>query len=214
MIYSNSQYEILYDNDSTLCFVGHTKYNSMLYEYFKNKRKCKILRLEDITQDISDTHQFICAVSNVEFKKYVVETLAKFNPHYFTVVGNNNIFEKIKIGQGTYIQHHNVGVCEEVSIGDHCTITSFITLSHHSEIGDYCHISPYCFINFARLGSGTVLGLRSTVMGNGDPINIINTPDYSNFLMRSEVKKSLGMSGTYYSHKYISDETSLTYKLL
>jgi UDP-3-O-[3-hydroxymyristoyl] glucosamine N-acyltransferase len=214
MIYSNTQYDVMYDNGKPMCFVGHTKYNAMLYEYFKSKRDCCILRVEEITQDIVDTCQFICAVSNVKFKKYAVDILAKFNPHYFTIIGNNNNFSKVNIGQGTYIQHNNVAVCEEVVIGDHCTVTSFITLSHHAHIGDYSHISPYCFINFADIGVGTVLGLHTTVMGSGDPLEIIKTPDYSNFLMRSEVKKSLPNTGTYYGHKYISSQPSIAYKIL
>lgn len=189
----------------------------MLYNYFRHVRPCVQVTLEHAesqTQQWADQYQFLCAVSNVAFKQKVVSALDKFNPHYFTVIGANNVFDNINIGHGTYIQHNNVAICNNISIGNHCTICSFVTLSHYATISDYCHMSSYCFVNFATIGVGNVLALRSTVLGNGTTMNIVQTADHSNFMLGSTITKSCDVPGTYFGNRYLSDNTSLNYKIL
>lgn len=214
MKYNNDQYHVLYDNGKPMCFVGHTKYNLMLYNHFKNLRECKLVKLEEVDEQLVDQHQFMCAVSNVEFKYQVANYLSQFSVHFFTVVGANNTFNDTDIGYNTYIQHYNIGVCENTSIGNHCTVTAHCTLSHHAQISDYCHISPYCFVNFACVGEGTVLGLNTSIIGSGDPGELVHTPQYSNFLFGSTVRQTLTKPGTYHSHRLMSLKNSLNYKFL
>ena len=125
MILNTVSYSVLYDQQMPLVFVGTTFYNTMLYEYFSKIRSCYIFKVEEIEnndQSWFDRHQFMSAVSNVKTKYFLVEKIAHKRPHYFSVIGTGNVFANVNIGQNTLIQHYNVGVCEDIVIGNHCTI--------------------------------------------------------------------------------------------
>jgi acetyltransferase-like isoleucine patch superfamily enzyme len=214
MKYTNDQYHVLHDDGRPLCFVGDTLYNHLLYNHFKNLRPCLALRLEKVNADIVAQYQLMCAVSTVKFKYQVADYLSRFDVHYFSVIGANNTFAQTDIGYNTYIQHYNIGVCDNISIGNHCTVTAHCTFSHRSMINDYCHISPYCFVNFASVGEGTALGVNTTIMGKGDPLTIIDVPRHCNFLIGSTVRQTLIQIGTYHSHRLMSSKTSLDYTFL
>ena len=147
-------YSLLHDTGRALCFVGRTKYNDMLYNYWSQVRPSIQVTIEQaLSQNQSwfDQHQFICAVSNVGFKYEVTAQLQSFNPHYFSVIGTGNLFSNVQIGQGTFIQHHNTAVCDNIVIGDHCTLGAYINLSHDTKIGNCCHVSAYGFFNLSLI---------------------------------------------------------------
>jgi hypothetical protein len=214
MINYDQQYSILHDNNKTLCFVGDTGYNRMLYQYWSSLRSCDFVSLEHVVQQSPlwvDRRQFMCAVSNVAFKHQVVDALSKFQPDYFSVIGMGNILNHVKIGRGTFIQNYNIANCNDTSIGDHCTLASFINLSHQTTIGDYCHVSSYAFINHCIIKTGNLFAVRCTVLGQKDqPLVIV---DHCNFMIGSTIRKDVSTTGTYLDHKKISEKTSLNYKL-
>jgi UDP-3-O-[3-hydroxymyristoyl] glucosamine N-acyltransferase len=151
MIINTAGYSVLYDQQKPLIFVGTTFYNTMLYEYFSKTRSCYIFKVEEIEnndQSWFDQHQFMSAVSNVKTKYFLVEKIAHKRPHYFSVIGTGNVFADADIGQNTFIQNYNVMVCEEVFIGNHCTIGNFNTIGHKTYINDYCHMGMYSLLNF------------------------------------------------------------------
>jgi serine acetyltransferase len=212
---TNHQYSLLHDNGHHLCFVGRTVYNKMLYNYWQDKKHCLHVTIEyaeSQSQDWFDKHQFICAVSNVAFKRQVVERLSKFNPHYFSIVGSYNSFNNVNIGQGTYIQHYNDLAFGDGIIGDHCTLGSYLGFSHAVVVGDYCHISGYCFLNYTTLQKGVVLPVRTTILG--DPDRQIEIAENCNFMTGSTVTKSITETGTYFGNRKVSAESSVTYKIL
>jgi NDP-sugar pyrophosphorylase family protein len=201
--------------DRTLCFVGTTAYNNMLYQYWKQHRPSIQIDLEQALQHDHawfDQHQFICAVSNVRFKYFVVDQLKKFQPHYFSILGKGNMFSNTKIGNGTVIQNYNTAICNNINIGDHCTLGSYINLSHETSIGNYCHISAYSFMNYANINEGNLFAIRSTVIGKpGQTINIVPK---CNFMLGSVVTKDIVVSGTYFGNRCTGTGTSVDYKLL
>lgn len=212
---TNHEYSTLHDNGLPLVFVGNTVYNHMLYNYWQDSRKCLHLTVEEVeahTQSWFDEHQFICAVSNVAFKRLVVKQLSGFNPHYFSIIGSYNSFNNVTIGQGTYIQHYNDFAFGDGVIGDHCTLGSYLGFSHDVRVGDFCHISGHCFLNYTTLHDGVVLPIRTTVLG--DPDRKINIVENCNFMTGSTVTKSIAETGTYFGNRKISSESSVTYKIL
>lgn len=215
MSLTNHQYSLLHDNGQTLCFVGNTVYNHMLYNYWKHQRKCLQLTIEEVesyTQDWVDQHQFICAVSNVAFKRLVVEKLSQFNLHYFSIVGSYNSFNNVTVGQGTFIQHYNDLAFGDGVVGDHCTLGTLNTFSHAVVVGNFCHVSAYCFLNYTTLQDGVVLPVRTTILG--DPDRQIDIAENCNFMTGSTVTKSITETGTYFGNRRVSSESSVTYKIL
>lgn len=215
MIFTNHNYTILHDNGLPLCFVGDTLYNHMLYTYWKDLRPCLHVTVEEAethTQDWFDQHQFICIVSNVAFKRTVVEKLSRYNPHYFSVVGSENNFNHVDIGVGTFIQHYNIAIWNNIKIGDYCTVTSYNTLGHDTTIDNFCHVSAYCFLTYTTLQPGNLLAIRSSFLGRPD--KRIDIAPNCNFMCNSTVTKNVTKTGTYFGHKMVSQESSLTYKIL
>jgi len=207
--------QLLHDLGRPLCFVGDTYYNQLLFDQFKKIRLCVQFRIEDIEshdQAWFDQYQFMCSVSNVQFKHMVADRLAHRNIEYFSVVGDYNVFSGSQtIGKNTFINCFNF-FQPNVIIGDHCTITTHTAISHHANINSFSHISAYCMINHAVLEQGCCIGVRSTVLGKPDQLTVI--PPHTNVMAGSVITKSLPMSGTYYNKRKVSDQTSLTHKLL
>lgn len=212
---TNHEFSLLYDNGAPLCFVGHTVYNKMLYNYWRDQRQCFLLSVEEAEsqpQSWFDNHQFMCAVSNVAFKRFAVDKLSRFDPSYFSVIGTGNIFNNFTIGRGSYIQHYNDFSFGDGKVGDHCTVGSYMGFSHEVEVGDFCHISGYCFLNYATVHSGVVMPIWITVLG--EPDSKIEIAEYCNFMINSTVTKSITETGTYLGNRKINNESSLTYKIL
>lgn len=212
---TNHQYSLLHDNQQPMVFVGNTVYNHMLYNYWRKLKPCLHMTVEEVeayTQGWFDCHQFICAVSNVAFKREVVQRLGQFNPHYFSIIGSYNSFNNVTVGQGTYIQHYNDLAFGDGIIGNHCTLGSYLGFSHEVVVGDFCHISGHCFLNYATLEDGVVLPVRTTILG--DPDRRIDIVENCNFMTGSTVTKSITETGTYFGNRRVSSESSITYKVL
>lgn len=212
MLVNTLEYRVLFDLDRPICFVGHTVYTQMLYEYFVKIRPSSLVRLEDIEnndQSWFDQHQFICAATTISFKHLVVERLNKYRPHYVSILGVGNSFNQVDIGHGTFIQHYNIATFADVRIGNHCTIACHTTLGHDAVIDDYCHLSSYSVVTFAHLGEGCWLGMRSTAIGERN--RLVKIGPNCNFLFNSRISRSIPEPGTYYGNKLVNQQTSLTY---
>ena len=77
-----------------MVFVGDTHYNRMVYNNIRNSIPgCQLVRVEEIennSQQWFDDHQFIASGSNVAVKRFLTERIAKFNPKYFSIMGEGN----------------------------------------------------------------------------------------------------------------------------
>jgi len=208
-------YRILYDLDRRLCFIGDTWHNHTQHRYWSQFRPSELVSLEHALVQSPDwwqQRQFMCAVTNVAFKKQVVDAVSFQNPAWFSVVENSSgICHNVQIGKNTLINFHNV-IYDGTEIGDHVTLTNFLMLSHQVKVADMCHISPYTYLCYTTLMPGVCVGLRSSFPGKpSDPIQIAA---WSNLLMDSRVTKTIDASGTFFGNRQRDTLTSLQVKIL
>jgi UDP-3-O-[3-hydroxymyristoyl] glucosamine N-acyltransferase len=214
-----NQHYIPFNYDSRpMVFVGNTYYNQMLYNRMYDGDygwNCQLVKVEDIennSQQWFDDHQFMAASTNVATKRFLTERIAKFNPKYFSVMGSENKFDGVTIGCGVFIENFNTAVCNDIVIGDHVTMANYICLGHDATVGSYSHLSCYSYVNFANLGEGSCVAARSSFFGKKG--RIINVAPNSNFMTGSTVTKDVATTGTYYSNRRVSSESSISYDML
>jgi carbonic anhydrase/acetyltransferase-like protein (isoleucine patch superfamily) len=212
IIDSKGGYQVVHDKNKTLCFIGNTHYNKLLYSYFSKIRDCVSLSLEDVDQKSQEwlsQHQFMCVASTSKFKYQVSNTLNQYGIDYFSVisdccfVGNN-----VNIGYNVLVNHFT-SVWDNCDIKDHTTITNNCDLAHGTTISECCHISPFSMLSFAKVNSGVFVGARSFVFGHPD--NPIEIDDFVYVTADSRVIKSISDAGTYYSNRKINSKISLDY---
>lgn len=210
VVASTANYTILHDSGKDLCFVGNTTINKLLYTYFKTRRSCINVSLEDVenaNQSWLDTYQFMCVSTRPRFKYKVKNTLDAKNVTYFSIMGDSCIIgQNVSIGYNTFL-NQNVAVWTDNSIGDHCSITDFIDLAHDTVIGDCCQVGPFCKFSSTTLGQGVVVNSRVFLYGPHDRPVVV--ADYANINLDSRVLVSITEPGTYIGNRKISNNTSL-----
>lgn len=205
------EYKILHDHGLPLCFIGKTYHNKTLFNYFKGKRECELVSMEEAQQHNKEwftEKQFMSCGTGQAFKKQVVDSLHHFNLKWFSVLAcNTHVGHNVQIGHNTLINNFNV-IYDDTIIGNHCVVTNFAQLSHKVVLGDLCHIGPYAYLCFTKLGKGVYIGARSMFTGNEQ--NTLHVADWCNFMLDSVVLSDIVEAGTYYGKKKQSDDTSLT----
>lgn len=208
-------YEILHDLGRPLCFIGDTWHNHTQHRYWSGFRPSELVSLEYAVAQASNwwsQRQFMCAVTNVAFKKQVAEAVTVHGPAWFSVIEQStDICHDVEIGRNTLINFQNV-IYDGTNIGDHVTLTNFLMLSHKVKIQDMCHVSPYSYLCFTTLLPGVCVGLRSSFPGKPDAK--IEIAAWSNFLMDSRTTQSIELAGTYFGTRRQSNNTSLDRKIL
>lgn len=209
-----SDYKVLHDLDRPICFIGNCQINTIISTELARSRCVENLTLEQTLlrdQAWFDQHQFFCGISNIAFKKTVVESIAAFNPHYVSFIDTRASVDRCaKIGNNVFISHAST-VFDNTVIGNHTLVGSSF-LSHENIIGDFCHISPLSYLSYSKLGQGVAIGVGSVFAGKPD--RIITVPDWCNFSLNSRVTRTIDTAGTYFGHKKLNDETSLTTDIL
>ena len=213
-------FTLLHDNGKPLCFVGNNSMNKSIYLFFKDYRDSIIISYEDLHDKDKDwyaKYQFIVVTSVVPKKIEIVNQLKIFNAHFFSLLHNySTIGPDTKIGQGTLILAFNsidIVDINPIVIGDHVIICTHNTLGHNCTINDFCHIGHYSFLNCCNIGIGSALGVRIDIVSKIGA-EILNIAEYSNIMSHSLVTESLLESGTYYKNRKISNQTSLTERML
>lgn len=205
-----SQFDILYDRGLIRCVVGLGAVAHSIKDILGNAEQVSVEHAMSQSLDWIAKRQFLIAISNVSTKQQVVNYLNKSCAHYFSVVGKqNNIFSFNDIGAGTFINYCN-DLLSGPHIGNHCIVSAYCQLGHNVTVGDFCHISAYSYINNVKLGTGSVLGVRSSITGNP----LITTADYCNFIINSVVTKHVPVAGTYFGDRKLSDQSSLEHQIL
>ena len=207
-------YQLLHDNNMTLCFIGKSFTNSLLLNYFAIHRSVVQYSFEELlTKDQTwfDSHQFIVTAANIPFKKMVIEGLASFSPSYFSVIADHNhIGFDVTIGRGVVVDDFNV-LCDGTVIGNYTTISHHCALTHGVVVGDFCHVGPFAQFLYATIGNGSYMAARTSVVGSRDAPT--ETVDYCNFIIGSTVTKNIVSTGTYYGNRCIDRAGSLTKKI-
>jgi serine acetyltransferase len=205
-----SQFDILHDRGLIKCVVGLGTMSQTLKYILEDAEQVSVECVMSQPLEWIAKRQFLVSISNVKIKKQVVDYLDQFHAHYFSLIGKqNNIFSHDKIGAGTFINYGN-DLLSDPQVGNHCIITAYCQLSHNVVIGDFCHVSAYSYMNNVKLGTGSVLGVRSSITGN----TMITTADYCNFIINSVVNKHVPVAGTYFGNRKLSDQSSLEHQIL
>lgn len=207
---------ILHDIGRPLCFVGSSVLSRHMMKLLVGQRTVVTYSLEHLEQQSKDwlsQYQYIILSSDLVFKMRAVEFLQQHDAHFFSMIHDSSLSlnSDVKIGQGTLVSSWVDMLCGEISIGDHCVLSSYIQFGHYVTLEDFTHISAYCFLNNCRIGRGTVVGLRSSIMNRTDTTHI---PPYTNLMMNSVVTDSLPTTGTYLGKKRVNSDTSLQHRIL
>jgi acetyltransferase-like isoleucine patch superfamily enzyme len=208
------KFNILHNRYLPVCFVGNCHMNSLLALEINREYPAETVTVEEAlthTQDWFDQRQFFCGISDVKFKKYVIESLDKFNPHYVTFIDRqSSVSRDAIIGHNNFISGHCTIYNDNV-IGNHSIIISTF-LSHENIIGNYSHLSPWGYFSFTTLGQGVVVGVDSTFVGHST--RRISVPDWCNFHIKSRVTRAIDTTGTYRGNTKLNFDTSLTKNIL
>lgn len=212
-------YDFLHDRGLIPCVIGRSMMAHSIGNILAQQSICEHHVLEDLLdrdQDWFDQRQFIVLVSDVSFKIKLVDFLKQKNAHFFSLVNQYNcISPDTVIGQGSYIGGFNSMEVNSVEIGDHVIIGTHNTFGHHCRIGDHCHISHHGFFGFCEIGQGTVVGSQVIIVPPSKMLNTnIEIADYSNILSQSLITHSLSGTGTFYSKRRVSADTSLDQRIL
>jgi carbonic anhydrase/acetyltransferase-like protein (isoleucine patch superfamily) len=211
----DDRYEIYHDRGLPMIFIGDTFHNNTLVKCFAHKRLARLVSLE-FALDQPDSwyyaHQFMAVVTTASFKHTLKESLEHRPVQWFSVVSKTTVINNdVMIGYNTLINNYNV-IYDDAIIGNHATVTNHCNISHDVKIEDLCHVSPYAYLCFTDLGTGSCMGLRSSMPGK--PHARIKIASWTNILMDSRITKSISVSGTYYGNRKINGETSLDTKIL
>lgn len=212
-----NNYEILYDNNKILCFVGHSKISKSCYELMVAHRESEIWPIEHVLkQDETwlNSRQFIVISSDVKFKQNCVSKMT--NAHFFSLISKSNCFNPtVKIGHGTWISTFNSFEIGTIVIGDHCCVHTHNTFGHECTVGDYCNIGHWGFYSNCNIGQGTVMGIKVFLTTTDTTSNkLIQIPPYCNIMSESRITKDILQPGTYYHSRKKNDLTSLQHRIL
>lgn len=208
---THAQFDILHNRGLTKCVIGLGSMARSIIDILVDAEQVSVEYAMSQSPEWVSERQFLVGISNVKVKKQVVEYLAQSHAHYFSLIGKqNNILSYDKIGAGTFINYGNE-LLSNPQIGDHCIITAYCQLGHNVIIGDFCHVSAYSYINNSRLGTGNIVGLRSTIMGSS---SLTTTADYCNFIINTVVNKDVTTTGTYFGNRKLSDQSSLEHQIV
>lgn len=209
-----SGFRILHDQGRQLCFVGLGNMSQLIQQEFPDSLLVSLEDLDQQSQSWFDSKQFIAITSDVALKQKIVAKVEQRNGAFFSLVHElNRISPTTKIGKGCYVDCYNQSLPnDDVEIGNHCLISSFIMLGHHVKIKDFCHVSAYCFLSNCELGQGTVVGVSSRIVGKVN--QTLQIADYCNILIGSTVTKSINISGTYFHDRKSLSAGSLEHRTL
>jgi len=209
-----SRFQILHDQGRQLCFIGLGNMSRLIQTEFPDSLAISLEELDQQSQSWFDSKQFIAITSDVALKEKIVTSVNQRNCSFFSLVHElNRISPATKIGKGCYVDCYNQSLPnDDVEIGNHCLISSFIMLGHHVKIKDFCHVSAYCFLSNCELGQGTVVGVSSRIVGKVN--QTLQIADYCNILIGSTVTKSINISGTYFHDRKSLSAGSLEHRTL
>lgn len=211
------EYNLLYDNLKPIRLIGRSSLNERVEGFLKNSHDIEIVTLEEVVDRgkwFADNFQFMANLSDIRFKQNLITELAKFNLNFISVVGTSALLHPAtKIGRNTVISNFNNISGANINIGNHVYISPFCSLSENSHIGDYSYISPFCYVKRCTLGQGSILGVRTSIIGDYDDGKIIIAP-YTNLITNSTVTKNINTAGTYYNNRLLDSKNSLEKRIL
>lgn len=199
-------------------FIGLGRVNQMVFKLVNQviDPRSQIISLEDfeaLSSRVTNYREYAAFGSDVSLKEKIVNSVKSRGGNFISVVGSTNIVAKdCVIGSNVFINSHNDLSSTGIVIGDNSIISSFCQISYDTKIGPGCTISAYTYTNSVELGKGTIVGLRSSFLG--DQNNKIIVPEYTNILTGSVITKSISDPGSYLGNRRINSQTSRDSRIL
>jgi NDP-sugar pyrophosphorylase family protein len=211
---ATKSWRVIHDRNKTLCFVGFTHYNKLLYRYFKDLRPCIHVSVEHVaeqSQEWLDQHQFICLPTHPKFKFEVKQLLDRLEVDCFSVISEACVIgQNVNIGYSCIVEHFAM-IWDDCVVGDYCTVAAYVDVAHGTILGTGCHLSPYVECSFVTFGDGVYVGSKGFVFADMlAPITICN---YVNILATTRVFNSIDQPGTYHGNRLTDPRGSLELSL-
>ena len=205
-------------DDYPIMFIGLGRVNQMVFKLVNQviDPRSQIISLEDfeaLSSRVTNYREYAAFGSDVKLKEKIVDSVKSRGGNFISVIGSTNIIAKdCEIGSNVFINSHNDLSSNGIVIGDNSIISSFCQISYDTKIGSGCTISAYTYANSVELGKGTIVGIRSSFLG--DQNNRISIPSYTNITTGSRVTHTITDAGTYYGNKKLNEKTSLDLRIL
>ena len=216
LIKSTNQYSILHDQNLPLCFVGNNHYSDLLVSYFNNIRHCIKVTLEELEEQTTqwrDRYQFICLSTHPMFKQRAKQVFDRLNLRCFSVIANMaSIGNNVNVGYNVMIDQY-VYIWDDCVIGNFTTVSCNVIIAHGTNIGEGCHMSPYCHLAYTKCGNYVFVGNGSFLFANAEK-DSVSIADFVNLQAFSRViNTSIDNPGTYYSTRQVDARTSIELSL-
>lgn len=213
---SHTQYNILHDNGNPICVVGNSHFNRMITNFLISRnRAVETISFESILekpQSWFDDRQFFFYFADVAFRKLVCEKIEHACLNYVTFVDtNSSIHDMSNIGRNCIFTGSSV-ILDDSHVGNNTFVASS-WISHGCKIGDFCHLSAFCYLSFTDLSEGNVAGVGSKFIGRKN--KRLSTVPWCNYHVDTLITQNIEVAGTYTGTNNLrSNETSLTKNIL
>lgn len=192
-------FDILHNNNNPICLIGNTVDHRIILSALGNK--CQIVSLEHCqtqSQSWFDDHQFFCTAGSTQFSMQSIQTLQeKFSNINWVSMVHQSSDVMITVGKNCWISY-GVFVEPDTVMHDHVRLCVNTCIHGGTVLESHVNITPYTLIDSSHLKQGTWVGMRSW-------ISRCVTEPYTVFTMNSRVHDQTFASGTYSSHRKISD---------
>lgn len=207
-------FRVVHDKGKPVCLIGDTASARRTKAALAHSHTVEIARLEDVIDRSPvwySQRQFLAITSDIELRLNIMSALQSRQLDWISVVGQHNVLHPdTKIGHGVFVGNFNDMSSENIAIGDHSHVSCYCQFAENVVIGEYCFVSGYTYINNCVLGTGCVIGLRSTICKLGSQTVI---PAYTNFLANSMVTKPILESATYFGNRKTDTRDSRSYRI-
>jgi sugar O-acyltransferase (sialic acid O-acetyltransferase NeuD family) len=108
---------------------------------------------------------FIVAIGVPRIRKKIVERLNQIGEFCFATLIHPTVqmSDKVQIGEGTIICSNSI-LTIDITIGEHCHLNLATTVSHDSQIEDFCTLAPQALISGnVKLQQGVEIGAGASV---------------------------------------------------
>lgn len=119
------------------------------------------------TYDIQPDDIFFVAMGDTKWRKYYANMFEQKGARFLSIICTGAyVNPTATIGEGSFIAGWS-SVSDNVILGKHTMVHSFVTLGHDSKVGDYSSIEAYSFLGgYAEVGKESVMHVRSTLIAH------------------------------------------------
>jgi sugar O-acyltransferase (sialic acid O-acetyltransferase NeuD family) len=160
-IEDNNKHEDSLDQFNILGYLEFEENISKYWARYKHKKPV----IGDINSyEMKEDDHFIIAISNIDFKKKILNILQSKNANVIGFVHRSSLIaESSRIGKGNLIYPFCI-VGPNAELGDHNLLTSYSFISHDCRIGNNNFFASAGLSGNVTIGSNNFFGIRATVL--------------------------------------------------